>query len=159
MLFTIYNRTILRYYKKKYTTADPKAYPLVERSHTIFERVRHVADKRGKRLPELVVVDSPRDPWAKILADFDNDGYTDVAIGGRNGPLVWYKYPQWAKSTITMGGYRTVDGEAGDIDSDGDFDIVMGGLLWYENPLPVGNPEKDPWMEHLIADHMSLWPE
>jgi hypothetical protein len=54
---------------------------------------------------------------------------------------------------IATGGYRTVDGEAGDIDGDGDLDIVMGGLIWYENPLPKGDPAKTPWAAHQVADH------
>lgn len=95
----------------------------------------------------------PKNPWAKILADFDNDGYLDIAIGGQKGPLVWYKYPDWSKSVITEGGYNTVDGEAADVDGDGDLDIVMGGLFWYENPLPHGDPQKRVWLAHQIADH------
>ena len=86
--------------------------------------------------------DSVKDPWAKIVADIDRDGFPDIVIGGQAGPLVWYRYPDWTKAVIAKGGYRTVDGEAGDIDGDGDLDIVMGGLIWYENPLPKGDPAK-----------------
>ena len=96
---------------------------------------------------------SVKDPWAKIIADIDRDGFADVVIGGRSGPLVWYRYPDWKKTVIVKGGYKTVDGEAGDVDGDGDLDIVMGGLFWYENPLPASDPAKSPWTTHKVADH------
>ena len=95
----------------------------------------------------------PKDPWAKIIGDIDGDGFLDVIIGGRRGPLVWYACPRWTKAIIAKGGYRTVDGETGDIDGDGDLDVVMGGLLWYENPRPEANPAKKAWKAHKIADH------
>jgi hypothetical protein len=96
---------------------------------------------------------SVTDPWAKIIADIDGDGFPDIVIGGRAGPLVWYHYPDWTKAVIAAGGYKTVDGEAGDVDGDGDLDIVMGGLLWYENPLPKAGPAQAPWVAHRVADH------
>jgi hypothetical protein len=46
-----------------------------------------------------------------------------------------------------------VDGEAGDLDGDGDPDVVMGGLLWYENPRPQADPAKAAWETHRVADH------
>jgi hypothetical protein len=100
-----------------------------------------------------LVDSSVTDPWAKIIADIDRDGYPDIVIGGRAGPLVWYRYPDWTKTVIAEDGYKTVDGEAGDIDGDGDLDIVMGGLLWYENPLPKAGPARSPWVAHRVADH------
>jgi len=98
--------------------------------------------------------DSVKDPWAKMVADIDGDRFRDIIIGGRSGPLVWYRYPDWEPTVIAKGGYRTVDGEAGDIDGDGDLDIVMGGLIWYENPLPRGRATRTgSWKAHRIADH------
>ena len=113
--------------------------PLQAAGQTPFERV--------------AIDDGIKDPWAKIVADIDKDGFADIVIGGQAGPLAWYKYPDWTKSVIAAGGYRTVDGEAGDIDADGDLDIVMGGLIWYENPLPAASPAGKPWVAHQVADH------
>jgi len=101
----------------------------------------------------IVDRDGPKDPWAKILGDIDGDGFTDIVIGGRQGPLVWYAYPNWSKALITEGGYKTVDGELGDVDGDGDLDVVMGGLFWYENPRPKRNPAGKAWKTHKVANH------
>jgi hypothetical protein len=102
-----------------------------------------------------VILDNegPKDPWAKITGDIDGDGFADVVVGGRKGPLVWYSYPTWSKAIIAEGGYQTVDGELGDMDADGDLDVVMGGLIWYENPRPDVEPTRSVWKAHKVADH------
>lgn len=99
---------------------------------------------------KVVDKDGPKNPWAKIICDIDGDGVNDIVIGGQNGPLVWYKSPDWTRHHIVKGGYETVDGEAADIDGDGNLDIVMGGLFWYENP---GKEEVKEWPTHKIANH------
>jgi len=119
----------------------------------VFLLLRSVLAAGPVPFERVAIDDSVRDPWAKIIADIDKDGLPDLVIGGRAGPLVWYRYPDWTKAVITDGGYRTVDGEAGDIDGDGDLDIVMGGLIWYENPLPAANPAAKKWIAHQVADH------
>lgn len=97
----------------------------------------------------------PRNPWVKILGDFNGDGFPDVAVGGSGGPLVWYAYPKWQKGMVARGGYQAVDGEAADVDGDGDLDIIMGGVFWYENPGPKASLTSKGWAAHQIGRHMA----
>lgn len=108
----------------------------------------------GADLPiRQVIIDKqgPERPYAKIAGDFNGDGFSDIAIGGAKGPLVWYSYPTWNKMLVAQGGYQTVEGEAADIDNDGDQDIVMGGIIWYENPGAANHSAAKPWTAHRVA--------
>ena len=96
----------------------------------------------------------------KAVGDINGDGFVDVIAGGeRNGgKLVWYAYPNWAKTVIDTGDFF-VDMQVCDIDRDGDLDIVVPKVigdnrrvLWYENPKPTGNPARDTWIPHIIGD-------
>ncbi|MCS7237627.1 MAG: VCBS repeat-containing protein [Thermoguttaceae bacterium] len=97
---------------------------------------------------ELQIVDEspPNRPWAKLAGDLDRDGKVDIVIAGANGPVVWYKSPMWTKAVLADGGWDGVRGTIADINGDGWPDIVLGGLVWLENP----KDEPGRWPSHLI---------
>lgn len=52
-----------------YSVVNPEDDPRAGRAQAVFERVAAAADKRGNRLPRLVVVGAPGDPFAVALPD------------------------------------------------------------------------------------------
>jgi putative heme-binding domain-containing protein len=100
--------------------------------------------KFGRRLIDDA---PPRQPYYKLVGDVNGDDHADIVVAGRAGPLVMYAGPKWEKTTIAEEGYSGgVNGELADIDGDGDLDIVMGGVVWFDNPRLGGGP----WRVHRI---------
>ncbi len=110
------------------------------------------------------VIDASMAGDVKIVADIDGDGFKDLIVGGSPGEdLNWYRYPSWTKTRIALATTEfTTDGDAADVDGDGDIDIVApdgsgtNNLQWFENPkngsAGSGNP-LDPaqWRKHIIG--------
>lgn len=80
----------------------------------------------------------PENIWIKNSGDFNADGYTDLLIGGHNGLtsdfIIWYQNPgtvsgTWIKHIVYEGSqaYGFEGGATGDLDGDGDLDIVNIG--------------------------------
>jgi hypothetical protein len=90
------------------------------------------------------------------VGDIDGDRFADVLAASAYGQgLYWYAYPNWTKHRIA-GGSFTTDMQVGDVDNDGDLDVIIPpggtGLVWYENPRPQGKPATTAWPMHRIDE-------
>ncbi len=104
-----------------------------------------------------VVVDAagPENMHVKAVGDINGDGFVDLIVAGTGGELLWYEYPNWTRHSVSSGddGWST-DAEVGDMDRDGDMDIVISDwykhnrLVWFEN----FNVQGRDWRMHVIGD-------
>lgn len=91
----------------------------------------------------------------KALGTIDDDMLIDIIVGGKK--LVWYRAPSWTKTTIASGVDFGTTIQVGDIDNDGDLDVIApdslarDNVLWFENPSPQRYPPTAAWHKHVIG--------
>ncbi len=102
---------------------------------------------------EIVDLSPPNNPWMKDLGDLDGDAQIDLVVAGRDGPVVWYAYPDWTRHRIAASigsGGSTTGIDVADIDLDGDLDVAIANGRWFENPRPDQPATTLDWTEHII---------
>ena len=92
---------------------------------------------------ELIDGNGPQNIDTVGVSDINRDGLVDVLIAGAvhtTTDFVWYESPSWTKHIIDTNTKYAVDVQGGDIDLDGDTDVLVSSwygnprvLLWYEN--------------------------
>ena len=108
-----------------------------------------------------VLIDSLAHGDDKAIADLDNDGVKDLILGGAT--LAWYRLEnrEYVKYKIADPKVEfTTDMYTGDVDNDGDIDLIVAdgkdtnNVQWYENPLPAKSPKEGAaWKIHKIGTH------
>ena len=120
----------------------------------------HADDANEPAIPEFerVVIDDdqPERPWYKMVGDLTGDGNLDAVVAGQHGPIVLYRPPDWEKIHIAEGVHDGgVRGSIADINGNGRNDIVMGSVVWLENPGFEDGAWQGEWTVHRIGEQPS----
>jgi hypothetical protein len=99
-------------------------------------------------------------PDQVMVRDLDGDGKVEVVALFKNGPIHILRRPPdarqlWLRTVIKDVPRGTAGGTVGDVDNDGDLDIVFGNA-WYENPGPADDwIDGEKWKRRVVD---ARWP-